>query len=442
MLRTDMHRRLAGFVLALLGFLSLAPLAEANPEIQHWSTGNGARVYFVPAPELPMVDIRVVFDAGSARDGTLPGLAMLTNGMLEEGAGDQDADAIAARFDSLGANFSASSHRDMATASLRSLTDPSLLQPAMQTFALLLNRPTFPAKALERVRQQMLTGLLSEEQDPGEIARRAFYSALYGNHPYGIPPTGTKESLKNMTRQEVQDFYRRYYVGRNAVVAIVGAVSRKEAEALAETAVGQLAVGTAAPALLPVPDLAQAKTLHIDYPSAQTHVLMGQPGMHRGDPDYFTLYVGNHILGGGGLVSRISEEVREKRGLSYSSYSYFLPMRADGPYILGLQTRNEKTDEALEVLRQTLVHYVEEGPTADELVAAKKNITGGFPLKVDSNSDILGYISMIGFYRLPLNYLDTFNDKIEAVSAAQIRDAFARRIHPERMVTITVGGGS
>lgn len=441
MLRTDFRRHLAGVVL-LLAMLFIVPLAEANPDIQHWRTSNGARVYFVSAPELPMLDIRVVFDAGSARDGNFPGLAMLTNGMLEEGAGALDADAIAERFDSLGASFSASSQRDMAIASLRSLTERSLLEPALHTFALLLSQPSFPADALERVRRQMLTGLQREEQDPGAIAERAFYRALYGEHPYGIPPTGTSESVQAMRRQDVLDFYQRYYVGRNAVIAIVGAVTRSEAERLAEMTVGQLTEGEAAPALPPVPALAMAEEVHIDHPSTQTHVLMGEPGMRRGDPDYFPLYVGNHILGGSGLVSRISEEVREKRGLSYSSYSYFLPMRVEGPFTLGLQTRNEKTDEALTVLRQTLAQFVADGPSEEELLAAKKNITGGFPLKIDSNSDILGYIAMIGFYGLPLDYLDNFNSRVEAVTVSRIRDAFSRRVHPDRMVTVTVGGTS
>jgi zinc protease len=288
----------------------------------------------------------------------------------------------------------------------------------------------------------MLTGLQHELQDPGEIASRAFYSAIYGAHPYGIPSTGTEQSVRAITRQDVLEFYRRYYVGRNAVVAIVGAVSRGEAEAMAEAAVGRLSEGEAAPALPAVPSLDEAKILHLDHPSSQTHLLMGEPGMRRGDPDYLPLYVGNHILGGSGLVSRISDEVREKRGLSYSAYSYFVPMRVEGPFTLGLQTRNENSTEALQVLRQTLDRYVEEGPTDEELLAAKKNITGGFPLNVDSNSDILGYIAMIGFYGLPLDYLDTFNERVEAVTASQIHDAFARRIHPERMATVTVGGGS
>jgi len=430
------------FYVLLLGLGLLFSLtAAASPEIQHWTTDNGARVYFVAAPELPMVDIRVVFDAGSARDGKLPGLAMLTNGMLEEGAGKLNADDIAARFDSLGARFSANSERDMAIVSLRSLIKPSLLEPALDVFSLVLSQPSVPHEALERVRNQMLIGLQAEEQSPGDISRKAFYHTLYDSHPYGIHPAGTVKSIKAMSRKEVLDFHHRYYVGHNAVVAIVGAVTRDEAAQLAEKAVGALPAGKAAPALPPVPALKQAIDKHINYPSAQSHVLMGEPGDYRGDPDYFPLYVGNHILGGSGLVSRLSEEVREKRGLSYSVYSYFMPMRKKGPFILGLQTRTASTGEALKVLRQTLDKFTKEGPTEEELEAAKKNITGGFPLKIDSNSDILGYIAMIGFYRLPLNYLDSFNSRINAVTAAQIRDAFARRVHPDKMVTITVGAG-
>lgn len=439
---TDSVRAMGFGILFLLAILFLAPTAGANPDIQHWLTGNGARVYFVPAPELPMVDIQVTFDAGSARDGDLAGLAMFTNGMLEEGAGKLDANAIAERFNNLGARFSADSQRDMAFTSLRSLTKPDLLEPAVDTLALLLSRPSFPPDALERVRQQMLTGLQYQEQNPGELASLAFYHALYGEHPYGIPSSGTRESVHAITRKDLQDFYQRYYVGRNAVVAIVGAVSRDQAEHLAEAAVGGLAEGAAAPALPAVPPLTQARQQHIDHPSSQTHLLVGQPGKRRGDEDYFPLYVGNHILGGSGLVSRISDEVREKRGLAYSAYSYFVPMRLEGPFILGLQTANNNRDEALQVLRQTLIRFVEEGPTDEELMAAKKNITGGFPLKIDSNSDILGYISMIGFYGLPLDYLDTFNSRVDALTTSQIRDAFARRIHPDKMITITVGGKS
>lgn len=178
----------------------------------------------------------------------------------------------------------------------------------------------------------------------------------------------------------------------------------------------------------------------ITFPASQSHIRIGQPGVTRTDPDYFPLYVGNYILGGGGLVSRLSEEVREKRGFSYSIYSYFLPMRRKGPFILGLQTKNSQRDQALKVVRKVLADFVAQGPTEKELEAAKKYLTGSFPLRIDSNGKIADYLTIIGFYGLPLTYLNDFIPRIEAVTIAQIRDAYQRRVHPEKMVTVIVGG--
>ncbi len=416
-------------------------LAGAAPAIQHWTTANGARVYFVPAPELPMVDVQFIFDGGSARDGDRPGLALLTSALLDQGAGKLDADAIAQRLESVGARLSTSAHRDMAVISLRSLTDPALLEPALGVMELILGQPSFPPDALERERKRMQVALQAEAQSPGDIAEKAFFKALYGDHPYASPPLGTEESLNRLSRDDVLGHHKRYYVARNAVIALVGALDREDAERLAARLAGALPRGEKAPPLPSVKALERAVTRHIEHPSTQTHIRMGQPGMKRGDPDYFPLYVGNHVLGGSGLVSRISEEIREKRGLAYSAYSYFMPMRELGPYTLGLQTRNDQAGEALEVLRSTLEDFIARGPTARELRASKRNITGGFPLRIASNAKIVSNLAMIGFYELPLDYLETFNARVEAVTREQILDAFRRRVHPQHMATITVGGG-
>ena len=425
-------------ILALVLTLAVAP-AFAIPEIQHWTTGNGARVYFVHAPELPMVDVQIAFDAGSARDGERHGLALLTNGLLSEGAGEWDADAIAARFEGVGANFGNAAGRDMATLGLRSLTDPAKLEQALATLEAIVERPTFPADAFERERSRLLVAIERRAQDPGAQADLAFYRALYGEHPYAHPPEGEKATVAALTRDDLIAFYRRFYVARNAVVAIVGALDRRQAEAIAERLTDQLPAGEAAPPLPPVPDLETAREVRIDFPSTQTHILMGQPGVYRGDPDYFPLFVGNQILGGAALVSRIFDEVREKRGLAYSAYSYFRPMRRRGPFVAGLQTRNDQAGQALEVLRGTIARFVAEGPTEAELAAAKSNLVGGFPLRIDTNKKILGYVTMIGFYGMPLDYLQRFTERVQAVTLEEVRDAFARRIHPDRMVTVIVG---
>ena len=414
--------------------------AAAMAPIEHWQTDNGARVYFVPAPELTMVDVQVVFNAGSARDGKQAGLAQLTHTLLDKGAGGLSADQIAQQLEGVGARLGGNSLRDMATLNLRSLNQDKYLQPAVRVFAKILAGPDFNPADLQRERERMLVALQYAQQKPGKVAERAFYAALYGEHPYASPPDGTVESLKAIDRAALQNFHKRYYVARNAVVAIVGALDRAAAERLAEALLKQLPAGDPAPPLPDVPSLQAAREQRLEHPSSQTHIQVGQPGMRRNDPDYFALYVGNYILGGGGLVSRLSNEIREKRGLAYSAYSYFAPMSKAGPFELGLQTRNDQVTEALEVLRETLATYVAEGPTAAELDAAKKHITGGHPLRIDSNRKILEYLAVIGFYSLPLDYLETFNAKIEAVSLEQLRDALQRRLQPDRMLTVLVGG--
>ena len=431
---------LSGFISGLLLCLSAIPAAHAMPDIQHWVTDNGVRVYFVPAPELPMVDINVTFAAGSVRDDGQPGLARMTNTLLDMGAAGLSADEIATRIESLGAELSTSSVREMAVVSLRSLSDKAHLEPALGILADVIARPNFDKKDFERERERKLVGIRRSEQSPSTVADYTFFQSVYGEHPYAHRVSGTEASVKALRLDAVKAFYKRYYVARNAVVSIVGDLDRKAAAALVEQITGALPAGKRAAVLPPVPVLKQADEERIVHPSTQTHVRMGAPGMHRGDPDYFPLYVGNHILGGGGLVSRLHEEVREQRGLSYSVNSYFSPMEQDGPYLLSLQTRNDQTDEALAVMRKTLQDFVDKGPTDAELIAAKKNITGGFPLRIASNSGIISHLNMIGFYDLPLDYLDTFNDKVTAVTQQQIKTAFQRRVSPETMVTIIVGG--
>lgn len=432
---------------ALVASLALAALfasvgVQAAPKIESWQTDNGAKVLFVEAPDLPMVDVRIVFSAGSARDGDKPGLASMTADMLTEGAADLDANAIAERIASLGAQLGAGAERDMAWVSLRSLTDEALLEPAVDTVTKVLTEPRFPVDDFERVRQNRLVGLRTAEQDPGSVGKKALYRAVFGEHPYATDPSGTADSVAALTRDDVTAFHATYYTAKNATLAIVGALTRAQAQVLGNRITARLPAGKAAPPLPAVEELSAGRLEQIDFPSSQTHLYVGQPGMRRGDPDYFPLYIGNHILGGSGLVSILMHEVREKRGLSYSTYSYFAPMAERGPMIMGLQTKNEQADEARGVLFDTLRRFVDQGPTDDELEAAVKNITGGFPLRIASNSDVVQYLAMIGFYDLPLDYLDRFNDRIRSVTKAQIRDAYQRRVHPDRLAIVLVGGSA
>lgn len=425
-----------------LALLLFSAASAASPPIQHWTLANGARVYFVEAHELPMVQLRVLFDAGAAREPPgKQGLARLTARMLREGAGPLDANQIAATLEDLGAELGGGASGEMAELSLRSLAERKLRAPAVQVLRQMLRAPTFPEEGFQRERARSLVSLQQALQSPGEVASRAFYQALYGGHPYARHPDGTKDGLKAIERDDLVEFYRRYYVGANAVLALVGDLRNDEAHALAQQLLGDLPAGSLPPPLPPVSDRAQTERKTIKHPSSQTHILMGQPGMTRADPDYYPLLVGNHILGGGGLVSRLAEEIREKRGLSYSVHSYFAPMRERGPFVIGLQTENGRRHEAETVLRRTLAEYIAEGPSDKELTAAKMNLSGGFPLRIDSNRKLADYAATIGFYNLPLDYLDEFIPRVEAVSAEQVRDALRRRLHADTMLTVVVGGG-
>ncbi|MGD9163166.1 MAG: pitrilysin family protein [Chromatiales bacterium] len=428
---------LIGF--GLMTLLAAVPLAQAGPQIQSWQTHNGAKVLFVEAPELPMVDIRVVFDAGSARDGDKAGVTSFTNSLLVEGAGPWSAQQIAERLERVGTQVESGSLRDMAWVSARTLSQPDALDVTLETFAKIIAEPRFADDDIERQRQLILAGLLHDEQSPGSVGKKRLYQLVFGEHPYAGDPAGTRESVLSISRDDLIAIHQRLYVAKNAVVAIVGAVDREHAEAIAEQLTTDLQAGEPAAPLPQVAELESALVERIAFPSSQSHLYLGQPGMRRGDPDYFPLYVGNHILGGSGLVSLLSEEVREKRGLSYSVYSYFLPMRQPGIFQLALQTKNEQAGEALQVMQQTLQRFIDKGPSEEELKAAKQNITGGFPLRIASNSKIIEYLAVIGFYDLPLDYLDRFNERVEAVTRKQIRDAFTRRVDPQRLITVQVG---
>ena len=429
-------------ILAVVPLLLLfsAQAVRPSPAVGHWQTAAGSQVFFVESHELPMVDLRLIFDAGTVREpGGLNGLAVLVNSLLDEGAGGMDATAISFEFERLGAQYGATSGYDYASVSLRSLSDPALLEPALQNLRRVVSDPAFPGKAVERQKRRLLVAIERKRQSPAEIARDAYHAAIYGDHPYALPNDGTRESVTSLQRRHIVDFHRDWYGAGNARLVIVGDLSREQAAELAEELTGELPQGRAPEPFPAVAPLEQGQEIRIEHPSSQVHILLGQPGIRRGDPDYFPLYVGNHILGGGGFVSRLFEEIREKRGLSYGAYSYFSPRRGPGPFTASLQTRGDQQEQALQVMQETIRAFIERGPTREELEAAQKNISGGFPLRLDSNSKILGYIAMIGFYGLPLDYLDTYVDKVNAVTIEQIRDAFKRRLQPERFATVMVG---
>lgn len=427
------------FVLAFC--LLFAEQLLAVPAIQSWHTSKGAKVLFVPAPGLPMLDVRVIFDAGSARDQGQAGLAVLTNALLTEAAGPWNADEVAERLEFVGAEMGNGALRDMAWVNLRCLTDAKVLATSIETLSAVLAKPAFTSQDLERLRETMLASLKQEAESPASIGSKAFYAAIYQDHPYASNPNGTNESLKALDQKAVQAFHHRYYVAANAVIAMVGDLSAEQARAIAEQLTAELPQGAQAPTLPEPKPLTAPLVKVIDFPSSQTHIFLGQKGVSRTDPDYFPLYVGNHAFGGSGLVSILAGEVREKRGLAYSVSSGFLPMRKPGPFSMGAQTRNSQASETIEVMRKALADYMASGPTPAQLKASQDNISGGFPLSISSNKKIVEYLGMIGFYDLPLDYLNTLVPKVLAVTPEAVKAAFDRHLQPENFVLIQVGRG-
>ncbi|SEH06195.1 M16 family metallopeptidase [Candidatus Venteria ishoeyi] len=425
-----------------LALILIFAKAWALPDIQHWQTDNGIPVYFVAASELPIIDIEIVFDAASSRDGEQAGIALMTNAMLAEGAGGLSAEQLSDAFADAGAEFANDSLRDMAWLSLRSLREDRYLQPALKHFLKILGQPDFPPAAFARERQRVLQSLAYDKQSPAKLLSKAFYRNLYGSHAYASPVYGTQNSLNALSSADLKAFYEKYYVASNAVIAMMGAVELKQAKALAQQISQVLSPGQKPPALAAASQIADAQTQHIDFPSTQTHIRLGQMGISRYAPDRFALSLANYTLGGGGLVSRLMHEVREKQGLAYSVYSRFSLMREAGPFVIGLQTRTDQTQHAITLVRQILQDYVKTGPSTAELQAAKDNMTGGFALMLDSNAKILSNLALIGFYGLPLDYLHTWQDKVRAVTLEQVREALKKHLNPEKMLLITVGKDS
>ncbi|MBV4461472.1 insulinase family protein [Pseudomonas sp. COR58] len=412
--------------------------ASRKLDVQTWHTAEGARVLFVEARELPMFDMRLIFSAGSSQDGNAPGLAVLTNAMLNEGVAGKDVSAIAQGFEGLGADFGNGAYKDMAIASLRSLSAADKREPALKLFCEVVGKPTFPADSFARIKNQMLAGFEYQKQSPGKLASLELMKRLYGDHPYAHASDGDARSVPKVTLAQLREFHAKAYAAGNAVIALVGDLSRSEAEAIANQVSAALPKGPALAKIAP-PQEPKASVGHIEFPSKQTNLMLAQLGIDRDDPDYAALSMGNQILGGGGFGTRLMSEVREKRGLTYGVYSAFSPMQARGPFMINLQTRAEMSEGTLKLVQDVLADYLKSGPTRKELDDAKRELAGSFPLSTASNADIVGQLGAMGFYNLPLSYLDDFMRQSQSLTVEQVRDAMNRHLSTDKLVIVSAG---
>lgn len=425
-------KRLLTAALALL----ISQVALAGVKIEHWVSPSGARVYFVESRVLPILDVQVDFAAGSMFDPVgKSGLAALTRGALDLGAGKFDETAIAEQMADIGASLAGGADTDRASVSLRTLSATDKREPALAILKAVVQAPLFDAAIFEREKARTIASLKEALTRPDSIAGKAFWAAMYPNHPYGRQ--ATPESVAALKRDDLAAFHARYYNAANASITLVGDLSRADAEKIAESIAAGLPKGVAA-TLPDAPQLPKWSLTQLPHPASQAHVYIGLPAIERGNPDFFPLLVGNYTLGGGGFVSRLMKEVRDKRGYAYSVYSYFASLKQTGPFQIGLQTKRSQARDALKVTREVLTGFLKDGPSEEELAAAKANLTGSFPLRLDSNKKILENVANIGFYGLPLDYLDQYQARVQAVTTDDVRQAFARRVRPDNLITVTV----
>ena len=417
--------------------------------IQHWQQPSGAKVWLVESPTIPMVDIEVMFDAGARREdpakaGLATALSMMNaKGIKAEGKlPAMDENALGEAWADLGASFGASASKDSFSYSLRSLTVPDLLDRSVELASRQIAAPSLPDAIWQRERARWSAAIAESNTRPGTVAGRTYAQAVYSAHPYGM--RSTEQTLARIEVKDMQAFQQRMSQACRAKVTVVGAVDKARADALVSQLLSRLPRNDGKdcqplPAVAEVPALAKAQDIRIPFQSAQAQVLIGQPGIKRNDPDFLPLLVGDHILGGGGLVSRLMEEVREKRGLTYGVSSSFAPGLHAGAFTISLQTRPDQAEQARQVAQETLAKFVAEGPTEQELRDAKDNLIGSFALRIDSNRKLLANVSNIAWNDLPLDYLDHWTDRIEALTVQDVRSAMQRVLQPERMVTVVLG---
>ncbi len=407
--------------------------------IQSWQTSQGLNTYFLPIDNLPIIDIQVIFSAGSAYDGTTPGIAQITNQLIGKDTQALATDAIVEKFESLGALFNTSISRDAATIALRTLAFDEESLPAIDLLTHIFSASYFTDNSLALEKEQLLTAIAAQNQSPQALASNAFYHAMYAAHPYGSPILGEAETITAFTLDDINHFYQRFYNTQNAILVVTGDLTREEAEIISENFGQALPLGEAA-AEIPKVTLPAATIIeHIDYPSTQKHILLGLPTLEKNNPDFFAFYVGNEILGGSGLSSQLFEIVREQQGLAYSVRSQVSPMKQKGPFIISLQTRNDASATALALTQDHLKTFTANGPSQKELDKAKQNIAGKFLMAFDSNAALAQHVATIAFYKLPLNYYDDYLAKINAVTIDDIKRVFNDYVGSKNLVTVTLG---
>ncbi len=400
---------------------------------------NGITLLFVETKALPIINISVAIKAGAIYDPPgKGGVANLTAAMLDEGTKSRTSMQIAEEIDFIGGRLSASGGEDFSSASLVVLKKD--LATGMGLLTDILLNPVFPEEELERKKKETIAAIISEKDDPGAVASRAFYKAVFKEHPYGIPVEGDEESVSSITRDDIIRFFQQYYKPNNTIIAVTGDIKYKEAVSLIESSFKRWEKSKLIlPAIPSVIKVANHDSIYIERNITQSNIILGHTGLSRDNPDYYAVTVMNYILGGGSFESRMTKEIRDKKGLAYSVYSRFDVNKYPGAFSVEVQTKNETAMEAIDGIKAELKKIREEQVSDEELKDAKSYLTGSFPLRLDTNAKISKFLVLVEYYNLGLDYINEYAKKINAVTKDDILRVARKYIDTENYITVIVG---
>ena len=434
----------------LIGLLSVFIQGQvfATLPIQKIDLPTGAKLFYVEARTIPMVNIGIDFPGGFAHDpkdriGVANFTAVLMNKGSKINGVEKNEAFIADSISELGSMVTFTSGKEISSVRMKTLSTPEVLNPLISQASEMLAFPIFSKKILEREKTIEISGLLESQTKPEYIMAKQFKKMIYRDNPLGNEQS--VNSIKAVSIEDLKKFHQTYYRADQMNVMIIGDVSLEQAieignkltKNLPKTGASKLLIPPLSP--LPTQDVSQ-REIKISHPSQQAHIQLGMTSPPRKDPDYFPLLVGNYVLGGGGFVSRLMNEIREKRGLAYSVSSYFYPAKNSGYFVAGMQTKKDQSDESVKLLKDTIQTFVNQGPNDEEVQAAKSNLINGFPLRIDSNSKLLDNLSAIAWFDLPLNTLDEWTNEVKKVTKDDINKAFQKNLDMNKMITVVVGG--
>lgn len=421
--------------LLLSGFLISSPSYAMN--IEKVVSPNGIEAWLVEDHTLPMISLQFGFRGGSAQDPDgKTGLAFFVSGMLDEGAGDLKSQEFQEKLQELAIDFSFESAPDAFTGGLKTLSENK--EEAFSLLKLALTSPRMDEDAVDRVRQQIQSIIKANSEDPENVARETFFATVFGDHPYGSPEKGTAATLDAITPEDLKGYVNDIFARSNLKIAVVGDINAEQLAPALDQIFGDL---PEKPKLDEISDAkwqADANQVVVPMATPQTVVTFGFPGPRRNDPDFYAAYVLNYIIGGGGFNSRLMEEVREKRGLAYSAYSYLHPLNHAGISIGGVATKNERVRESIEVIKSVYEDIARNGPTEEELKNAKQYLTGSYALRFSSSTRIASIVLWVQIEDLGIDYIEKRNSLIESVQLADVKRA-ASLIDPKDMFITIVG---